>query len=278
MSNIIEHQKISAIVENYQLAQAEVKQAFDLLMSAKKRLYATLGQYHDTIFRDRISDYHLDDQAKESAKIIRRNAWRYLLEQLQIRNVMSIEAKKKLDEQIEKGDLPELTVESALAAFNGFMGMAEVYLEDAVQEVFNWLRPRHERYKTNQKYQIGKKVIIGWAISYNSISFHREQEFRALDNVFHMLDGKGCPKYPNDLVSTVNNAIREKKTSCETPYFSCKWYLKGTIHITFKRPDLLKRLNRKGGNYYNVGQDEGKRKGTGKADKGSEALAKMGLM
>jgi hypothetical protein len=34
---------------------------------------------------------------------------------------------------------------------------------------------------------------------------------------------------------------------CETKYFKVKWFKKGTLHIEFKRLDLLSELNRIGG-------------------------------
>ena len=37
-----------------------------------------------------------------------------------------------------------------------------------------------------------------------------------------------------------------RATECETDYFRVRWFLKGTVHIWFKREDLLAELNRIG--------------------------------
>ena len=228
-TDIIEHQKISTIVVNYETAQKEIKEAFELLVSAKKRLYATLGQYHDSIFNDRISDYSLADSAKKSEKTVRQNAWRYIISQLQIESMMSSAAKQKLDKQIEEDNLPELTVENAYSVLQGFAQNAPSLLEDAIKEVFDWLRPRWGHYKTNKKFYVGQKVIISYAVESwlgMSLNYREEQHFRALDNVFHLLDGKGSPKYPGNLVTGLKTAMQEKKAEYEDRYFSCKWQTK----------------------------------------------------
>jgi hypothetical protein len=60
------------------------------------------------------------------------------------------------------------------------------------------------------------------------------RHLRALDNVFHRLDGKGTPKYPDDFVTTLSEAVRNKAPFVETPYFCCKWYKNGNLHIEFR--------------------------------------------
>ena len=82
--------------------------------------------------------------------------------------------------------------------------------------------------------------------------------FVALDNVFHRLNGKGTPKYPDDLVTCLSEKIRNKAAVAETPYFRCKWYLNGNLHVEFLRLDLLKELNHIGGNHVQVPGPEGK--------------------
>ena len=80
------------------------------------------------------------------------------------------------------------------------------------------------------------------------INYHwGEQRLRCIDNVFHLLDGKGPIKWPGDLVTMIKEAMRDKEWVCETEYFSCKWFKKGSLHIKFKRMDLVKELNKRAG-------------------------------
>ena len=78
------------------------------------------------------------------------------------------------------------------------------------------------------------------------LSEHRREQFQALDNVFHLLDGQGTARYDGNLVSRIHFAGDQGKTRCETRYFDVRWFKKGTIHIVFKRQDLLDELNRRG--------------------------------
>lgn len=141
-TELMEHQKLSAIVENYEKAQEEIRQAFDLLVAAKERLTGLFGEYRDEIFPERISDSHLRDTAKECADLVRRNAWRYLLDQMQVWSIMSDSARNHLQSQIKDNKLPEITHENVLGTFQQFYQNVDTLFQDAVKEVFNFLRPR----------------------------------------------------------------------------------------------------------------------------------------
>ena len=257
-TEIIEHQKLSAIVENYEQAQKDIRQAFELLAAAKERLTGLLGEYRDNIFPERISDYHLRDTAKECENLVRRNAWRYLLDQMQVWSIMSDSARSHLESQIKDNKLPEITQENVLGTFQQFYQNVDSLFQDAVKEVFNFLRPgRSNKHKTNKQFRIGPKVIITCCVGSYGTNNYKDQNLRALDNVFHRLDGKAAPKYPDGLVIAINQAMRERKTELETQYFRCKWYRNGNLHLEFKRPDLLKELNRYGGDHEHVPGPEG---------------------
>ena len=258
-TDVIEHQRLSSIVENYELAQADIKKGFDLLANAKERIEALFGDYLDDIFPERISDSHLHETAVECASLVRRNAWKYLLDHMQVWSIMSDIAKCHLMNQLRDNKMPEITHENVLGTFQQFFTNADTFFEDAVKEVFNFLRPGpwRERYKTNQRYKIGFRVILTWAVDSWSIKSGMTQSLRALDNVFHRLDGKGSPKYPDDLVTALTEAIRKKAPVAETPYFRCKWYKNGNLHVEFRRSDLLTRLNQLGGDHGHVPGPEG---------------------
>jgi len=259
-NELMEHQKLSAIVENYEKAREEIRQAFDLLVAAKERLTGLLGEYRDEIFPERISDYHLRDTAKECANLVRRNTWRYLLDQMQVWSIMSDSARNHLQNQIKDNNLPEITHENVLGTFQQFYQNADMLFQDAIKEVFNFLRPgRWNKHKTNKQFMIGPKVIITCCMNSYGTNHYKDQNLRALDNVFHRLDGKSAPKYPDGLVTTVNQAMRERKTEIETQYFRCRWYRNGNLHMEFKRIDLLKQLNQYGGDHEHVpGPEQGR--------------------
>ncbi len=74
-----------------------------------------------------------------------------------------------------------------------------------------------------------------------------ERNLAALDNCFHLLDGRGVAKYPEDAVTKINEAIGDKQWECETEYFAFHRYKKDSMHICFRRLDLVRRLNKLAG-------------------------------
>ena len=258
----IQHQTITAIVENVALARADIAQAFTLLQGAKDRLNATLGTKDQTYYaygylwnRD-ISDYNLDRTAKEVDQFQERNAWRYVLEQTGLRAYMTEARQKELQAQLEKGTFPPLTVENALSTLQGLTSHVGSLLTESALEVFDWLRPSTRsqvgQLKTNHQFHIGHKAIVygvesNWNDGYR-INSYREANFRALGNVFSLMDGQGAQQRPNDLVTQLNVGLRAVRSGgiVTTPYLTCKPYANGNAHLAFLRQDLVDKLNQVG--------------------------------
>ncbi len=87
-------------------------------------------------------------------------------------------------------------------------------------------------------------------------NYHREQQFRILDNAFALMDGKGAIKsYCGELADSITVTTRIDKTNPEhipsmngeTTYFKWKVFGNGNLHLEFKRMDLLQTLNEIGG-------------------------------
>jgi hypothetical protein len=132
-------------------------------------------------------------------------------------------------------------------------------LDETISEAFETLRPRRSHLKTNSEYEVGKKVILSYIVEvgYSFMATYAENRLRSIDNAFHLLDGKGPIKYPGDLVTTLRSALQQKTIRCETEYFSCEWYKNGNLHLTFKRLDLVRELNKRaGGSRLRKGEEE----------------------
>jgi hypothetical protein len=251
--DIVQYSVIESIVNGYEEVQADVTRAFDLLEKAKARLGEVLLKDSPYLWEGQISCYGLPDSAKESKAYIKRNVWQYLVNKSGIKDYMSIKEREKFEAQIydskKETELPELTINNVLATFNGFTKNAGRMRTNAAKEVFNWLRPsKFNTYKTNKKYKIGKKAIIDRVFGLSwpgcpQLNYSYEQEVKALENIFTLLDGKGIRHYPDDILTKIKTACDNKQTHFENEYFALKWFKKGTLHITFKRQDLLDQLN-----------------------------------
>lgn len=256
--DIIPRQTVAAIVDNVDQAMAEVDAAFANLRSAKNRLFKTLGRssYYDSIIDGRLTDYDFEEAGDKAKKKITRNAWRYIIEQTGLVKYMTEKRNIELEEQIEKNALPSLTVENVFGTILGLAGRMDGLLKESIKEVFDWLRPRNNagvgELKTNKRFRVGYKVIIGYAVENNHVGGYRfqyrsEMKFTSLANVFTLLDGKGVQQSPHDFVTRCKEAMNNGADRYEDEYFKATFYQNGRMHIQFKRKDLLDELNRIGG-------------------------------
>lgn len=273
-TELIEHQTITMIVDNVEQAKAEIKQAFDILRTAKKRLDAVIGPGGQQIlgYQNYYGDSAFEERSLgDSERRITQNAWRYILAQTGLNHYMTAKRQEELHKQIEGNELPPLTVENIVGTIQGLAGKIDGLLMESVKEVFDWLRPRKHLYrnaqtvgdlKTNHEFHVGYKVIVsgceywyrGWRIDH-----YRENQFRSLGNVFSLMDGKGVQKYPDDLVTQINTALQDSRpyeNVFENDYFHCRLFLNGRVHIKFKRHDLVDKLNQLAGGNDLPGKEE----------------------
>ena len=257
-TELMPHQTARMIVENVDQARQDVLEAFKLLDSAKQRLGAVLGakdcNSYNSLWRDRIYCDNLMKTAQDCDAFIARNAWRYLLAQTGMLAYMTDARQKELQGQLDNGQFPALTVENILSSMEGLTGQLGSLLIESVKEVFDWLRPWHSGYKTNKKFTVGRKVIIGymlnqsWAGADFHINYSRANHIKMLGNVFSLLDGQGVPQYPHDLPTQMNTALKGVRSgeSFTVPYMTGKPYGNGNLHLAFTRMDLVDKLNQLG--------------------------------
>ena len=261
-TDLAHRETITALVGTYQQATADIAAAYAMLDAAKKRLNLAFKTAHIEVIRRNNGG---DTEPKEVTgvnKEIKRRAWCAIVERMEVKKLMSIKRREELDRQLNGdsrsyepvAELPDLTEANILGMFQDTMAKASEYANEAVFEIFDWLRPHAGHtadLKTNEKWRIGKKVIIGYAVEmaysrgkYN-VKYDREKNLVALDNAFHMLDGKGTLKgYHGPLV----NAIKESPDGTgETDYFKFKCCKNHNLHVEFKRPDLVAKINRTAG-------------------------------
>jgi len=230
----------------------DIKTAFALLVAVEERLKRVFNpnSYLFDLSRDnRI--YRQYENPDALLAELKKDAWRVLIDRMQLRRVLSIARNNELDKQLETGkDLPDIEETQILAMLEGSANNVHLYIEEAVKEVFDWLRPHHcEPYATNQKFEqeLGARVVIGWACErgYNGskfhINYHRQANVTALDNVFHALDGKGIVK---SHCGPLTDAVAASPDGTgETDYFRFRCFKNHNMHIEFKRRDLLAKLN-----------------------------------
>jgi hypothetical protein len=242
---------VEALCRAYEDSKRDVREAFRLLHQTEQRLKPVIENPH--FLPD--NWYLYEKSGPEAIKKMLQDGWEYLYRKTRVWEVCSSKQRDELERELHRGELPELTELNVLAFLEKLQASLPDMFEQSLKEVFDWLRPCGQwgpHYKTNSKFSVGKKVILGycvdrpWGGRYD-VRYEMRQRLHALDNVFHLLDGQGIARYPNDLVTAINTAGDKGGTMCETAYFSCKWFNNGNLHVTFSRLDLVKELNKRAG-------------------------------
>lgn len=254
-SDIIVPQTVAEMVATYQKAEKDIRIAYELLEQSKQRLCAVFGDTHfhrfDTIRRD--NWLNGKKGADETMLHIKKDAWTVLAEKMELRRTLSIKAREELDKQLQKpADLPEVTEANIWSMWEKTVKDFGKNISDAVKEVYNWLRPRGDRFKTNSQFKVGRKVVLDGIVScyspgYYSMSSYYDQNLTALENVMMIMDGRGTIKtYHGPLYDAMYQAVQDRAWNQlrETEYFAFRLFKKGTAHIEFKRLDLVDKLNK----------------------------------
>jgi len=115
-SELIPRQTLSQMADAYAQAQREIQEAYDLLQAAKTRLKET---FKDSGYRfdfDVALHSHRYSKPHELLHEVKKDVWKVLIERMELRKLMSIDATHKLDKQLETGEgMPEITLLNLIA-------------------------------------------------------------------------------------------------------------------------------------------------------------------
>jgi hypothetical protein len=249
-TQIIKRATIAERCHHYREALRLAEDGLAKLAEAKKHAESVGPMVHV----DMTGSYRPPSMEDVRASLLR-GAWRWFLRDTGIRECMSQSRYEGIERRIKKGEMPPFTEQTVWNLAEEFMVNARQFADEAVQEVFEWLRPKasEKEYATNGLYEVPAKVIkmdmidTSWGMA--RLGDYREQQLHALDNAMHLLDGRGTSKYPSNLVTALRDALKGNamRGIVETEYFRCQWYKNGNMHIEFLRDDLRDRLNAIGG-------------------------------
>lgn len=252
---LTKRQTVVEVVRVYEQAKKDIEAGFALLEKAEKDLNDTFSMDHWRTLRIRNPHYGHGlnwTDPKGATEMLKRDVWRVLVDRLELNRFMSNQRWNELLKAIERGDVPDITVENVMRFGEACLSQLPDMVKEAVQEVFEFLRPRRSEYKTNTELELGEKVILEyrveprWSGKGFSVNYHYQQELTCLENVFQVLDGRGAVNKTNR--SELQNSIETTEGGRgETTYFEWKAFKKGTLHLKFKRMDLVKKFNQVAG-------------------------------
>ena len=170
--------------------------------------------------------------------------WTTLLQDSGLRSMMSASKRKEVDEQIGAEQVPELTREAICATFATLHDSRMDMFEQGVIKCFRRLS---WDYKTNLPQKFGKRMVMTDLTSYGSANMRQTDHLNDLLRVFHLCDGKPEADHRRGAYRLITDAMQLTSswpTIAENDYVSIRLFTNQNGHVTFKRPDLVTRLNR----------------------------------
>ncbi|WP_326469811.1 DUF4942 domain-containing protein [Enterobacter wuhouensis] len=196
-------------------------------------------------------DSWLTEKADKAMPAVTRNIdssiWRDLMLKSGMMALMDTQARDQWHKNLEEGDLPAISEANILSTFEQLhLNKMEVF-ERGIINVFKGLS---WDYKTNSPCSFGKKIIINNLVSHNRWGFSlnwgwRRDQLADLERMLFLLSGKSIPDNRSDITTRLMAHIRDNpdKGVYEDEFFRIRYFQKGTAHLTFKRLDLVERMN-----------------------------------
>jgi hypothetical protein len=166
--------------------------------------------------------------------------WRYLMDESGLRSLMCASKRAEFDREVSEGTFPALTVEAIRATFEGLHSSRADMFEQGVIECFRRLS---WRYKTNQPQKFGKRIVVSYLGGYSrGAADHLDDLLR----VFHVMDGKPEADHRAGVRAMLSQSTRASHgwpKLASNDYIAVKVFKNDNGHVTFKRLDLVDRLN-----------------------------------
>ncbi|MEX2942151.1 DUF4942 domain-containing protein [Serratia fonticola] len=194
----------------------------------------------------------LMEKAETAMPVITRNLdrdiWQDLMKKSGMLGLMDAQARDQWYRNLESKDLPAISSNSIYSTFEQLHRDKGEVFERGVINVFKSLS---WHYKINSPCRFGKKVIVSNLVSYNQWGFtlnhsYQRDQLADLERMLHLLDGKPLPDNRSDLTTRLYEHIRANPQMAkvyEDEYFSIKYFMKGSAHLTFRKPGLVEKMN-----------------------------------
>ncbi|WP_105628777.1 DUF4942 domain-containing protein [Cronobacter sakazakii] len=178
---------------------------------------------------------------------IDRNIWRDLMLKSGMLSLMDAEARNQWTKDLEEGDLPTISEANILSTFEQLHHNKQDVFERGIINVFKGLS---WDYKTNNPCYFGKKIIVNNLVKHDRWGFSlnwgwRRDQLADLERMFYLLDGKTIPDNRHDISIRFMDFVRDNphQQIFEDELLTIRYFQKGSGHITFKRLDLVEKMN-----------------------------------
>ncbi|RLX15277.1 DUF4942 domain-containing protein [Escherichia coli] len=173
--------------------------------------------------------------------------WRDLMQRSGMLSLMDAQARDTWYRSLEYDNFPEISEANILSTFEQLHQNKDEVFERGVINVFRGLS---WNYKTNCPCKFGSKIIVNNLMRWDRWGFHLitgQQTDRLVDleRMLHLFSGKPIPDNRENITIRLDGHIQsvQGKERYEDEMFIIKYFKKGSAHITFKRLELIDRIN-----------------------------------
>ena len=178
---------------------------------------------------------------------IDRSIWRDLMLKSGMLSLMDAEARSLWAKNLEEGDLPAINQVNILSTFEQLHHNKNEVFERGIINVFKGLS---WDYKTNNPRCFGKKIILNGLVKYDQWGYSlnwgwRRDQLADLERMLYLLDGQTLPDNRHDVTIRLMDFIRDnpQQQQFDDELFNIRYFQKGSGHLTFKRLDLVDKMN-----------------------------------
>ena len=201
----------------------------------------------------------------EFARALRRSAWMHVFEQMDFRKWLDTKQTEELLQDLERDSTVPFTTQNINGPLSNIFQQRKRLFEKSVWNVFLALT-RHYKgnttgdigsgdgkagWKSNDSYKVNCRLVFPygcrfWIGRFDLWSARDAGEiYSDLDRVLAVLDGQSFEE-----IVTVRDALERSFHNhgvhphpCESTFFRIRYFKKGTVHLKWKREDLLATFN-----------------------------------
>ena len=262
---IIEYETACELLKEYYEAYTAKSSFLSYIGEVNKREGESVSPFNYVIKKE----YSAHDLNEELDRL-RREYWRLILDTDEFSEILTNEARQKLNRQLSAANEMEINLPNIRMLLMAISANREEMLVDSIVSIFERITKYHMNqyssnihyyngWKTNSAYKINKKIIIPIRYSpFDSWDFKEEYDRLPFD----------IKSFVDDLVKAFqlinprfNNKFEYKgDATFENDLLRFKMFKNGNIHIWFNDLDALNKLNYICGQHFNWIPSEGEQK------------------
>lgn len=252
-TDVIPSVAIDRIIAQRNEGIALFMQAMECLATARRILLDASGDIFLYGFEDCVTDsVRRMDKPEEAKRNITRLAdrkiWDRLMTDTGMYTFMSSCQRDEWNIQLMSDTCPKITLDNVLATFRHLNASKMQTFEQGLIDIY---RKLSWDYRSNNPCRLGKRIIIEnllyrWSNGRVTLDCSGGEALNDLVRPFYLLEGRNVPDFRSSIGAQYGEFLGNGDNVgklLEGEYFTVRGYQKGTVHIVFKRSDLVEKLN-----------------------------------